>query len=69
MFNFLGFSELIIILGLALFIFGPDKLSEISSSLGSSVGKFRQTMDGFEEIDKELKDNLDFTKDIEEDSE
>ena len=64
MFNFLGFSELILILGLAMIIFGPDKLSEISKSLGTSVGKFKQSMDGFEEMDKELKDSFDLSKDL-----
>ncbi len=66
MFNFLGFTEIIIILALALILFGPDKLQDISRSLGNSVGKFKETMDGFEEIDKDLKESLDFTKDIEE---
>jgi TatA/E family protein of Tat protein translocase len=42
MFPSLGMPELIIILVLALIIFGPRKLPDLGRSLGKSIGEFRR---------------------------
>ncbi len=42
MFGSLGMSELIIILVIALIIFGPRKLPELGRSLGKSIGEFKR---------------------------
>jgi len=42
MFGSIGMPELIIILVLALIIFGPRKLPELGRSLGKSLGEFRR---------------------------
>lgn len=42
MFGSIGMPELIIILVLALIIFGPRKLPELGRSLGKSIGEFKR---------------------------
>ena len=42
MFGPLGFQEILLILVLALLIFGPRKLPEIGRTLGKSLGEFRR---------------------------
>lgn len=42
MFGSIGMPELIIILVIALIIFGPRKLPELGRSLGRSIGEFRR---------------------------
>ncbi|MDW5299326.1 MAG: twin-arginine translocase TatA/TatE family subunit [Sedimentibacter sp.] len=37
----IGATELVLILGIALVIFGPSKLPEIGKSLGSALGEFK----------------------------
>jgi TatA/E family protein of Tat protein translocase len=39
------FPELIIILGLALIVFGPEKLPEIAANAGKMIREFRDLMD------------------------
>jgi sec-independent protein translocase protein TatA len=53
----LGWQELIIILVIALIIFGPRKLPEIGKSLGEAINGFRDsTKKATDEAKKELKD-------------
>ena len=60
----LGTQELIIVLGIALFIFGAKKLPEIGKGLGKSIREFKTSVSGEDEkespsqpkeIDKENK--------------
>lgn len=51
MFNSLGMPELILILVLALIIFGPRKLPEVGRSLGKTLNEFRRaTVSSFSEV-------------------
>lgn len=49
----LGAPELILILAIALVIFGPSKLPEIGKSLGKALGEFKA---GANKITEDLKD-------------
>ncbi len=42
MFGSIGMPELVIILVIALIVFGPRKLPELGRSLGRSLGEFRR---------------------------
>jgi len=75
MFGNIGFPELLIILAIALLVFGPKKLPEMSRSIGKAVREFRRASDEIkgkieQEIQasefKEIKDGLkkDFSQDI-----
>lgn len=52
MFGSLGMPELVIIMVIALIVFGPRKLPELGRSLGKSIGEFRKASN-------ELKHTLD----------
>lgn len=76
MFGNIGFPEIMVILALALIIFGPKKLPEIGKSIGRAMREFRKTSDEIkdrieEEIQaeefKDIKNELE--KDIEENGE
>ncbi|MGE4318859.1 MAG: twin-arginine translocase TatA/TatE family subunit [Deferribacterales bacterium] len=45
----LGFSEILLILALALIFVGPKKLPEIAKGLGKGYGEFRKYMNEFKE--------------------
>jgi sec-independent protein translocase protein TatA len=47
----LGMTELMIVLGLAVLIFGAGKLPEIGSSLGKGIKNFKK---GISSIDEEI---------------
>lgn len=51
----LGFPELIIILVIALIVFGAGKLPEIGSAIGKSIKEFKKSMKEDSEEDKENK--------------
>ncbi len=41
----IGFTEILVILIIALIVLGPDKLPEITKTLGRAVREFRKTSD------------------------
>ncbi len=45
MFGNIGFPELLIILVIALLVFGPKKLPEVGRSVGKALREFRRTSD------------------------
>ena len=72
MFGSIGLPEIIVILALALLVFGPKKLPEVGRSIGRALREFRRTSDEIkdkieEEIQadelREIKDEIE--KDIE----
>ena len=54
----LGMQELLIILAIALVIFGPSKLPQIGSGLGKAIRDFKKgvSSDDSEDSEKEAKD-------------
>jgi len=55
MFGNIGFPELLIILTIALLVFGPRKLPEVGKSLGKALREFRKTSDEIKEkIEEEI---------------
>lgn len=61
-----GPAELLVILIIALLVFGPQRLPEIARDLGKSIGKWRQTLSEIQSVAeapmkevKELKEALD----------
>lgn len=57
MFNGIGMSELIVILVIALLIFGPAKLPEIGKSFGKAIGEFKNHASRISESEDSNKDN------------
>ena len=51
MFGSIGLPEIIIILAIALLVFGPKKLPEVGRSIGKALREFRRTSD-------EIKDKI-----------
>ena len=49
----LGATELIVILVIALVIFGPGKLPELGGALGRGIRDFRKSVDGIEDKEGE----------------
>jgi len=47
----IGAPELIVILIIALVVFGPGKLPEIGSALGKGIRDFKKSFDGTEDDD------------------
>ncbi|MEW6183685.1 MAG: twin-arginine translocase TatA/TatE family subunit [Bacillota bacterium] len=57
MFPGIGGTELILILALALIIFGPNKLPEVGRALGKTIREFRRsTRDISDNIMQDVKD-------------
>lgn len=56
MFGNIGFPELLIILIIALLIFGPKKLPEVGRNIGRAIKEFRRASDELKEkIENEIK--------------
>ena len=58
----LGIPELILILIIALVVFGPKKLPEISKALGKSIKEFRNSTSDITETAQKVKDVTDVAK-------
>ena len=59
MFGSIGMPELIIILVIALIIFGPRKLPELGRALGKSIGEFRKASNELKRtLEEGLKESL-----------
>jgi TatA/E family protein of Tat protein translocase len=76
MFGNIGFPEILVILAIALLIFGPKKLPEIGKSIGRALREFRKTSDDIKEkIEEEIQADEfrdikeEIEKDIEDDEE
>jgi len=54
----LGVPELILVLVLALIIFGPNKLPEVGSALGRTIKEFKQST---KEVEKEVMEPINET--------
>lgn len=54
MFNKIGPTEILVILAVALLIFGPAKLPQLGRSMGETIKEFKKSMKGVrEEIEAE----------------
>jgi sec-independent protein translocase protein TatA len=55
----LGFPELLVILVIALLVFGPSRLPEVGTFLGKSLRAFRDSLDHLEDKEDESADKRD----------
>ena len=62
----LGTPELIVILGIAVLIFGGKKLPDIGSGLGKALGSFKKEVGDVKESGKGLIDDLPGVKEVSE---
>ncbi len=53
----IGVPELIVILVIALVIFGPGKLPEIGSALGKGIRDFKKSFEGVDDDIKKVESN------------
>lgn len=53
MFGNFGFTELLVILVIALIVFGPGKLPDVGKALGKSIGEFKGALKKAEDAVKE----------------
>jgi len=52
----IGFPEMLVILAIALLVFGPKKLPEVGKSIGRAIREFRRTSDELKErFEEEIK--------------
>lgn len=56
MFN-LGMSELVLILVIALVVFGPGKLPEVGKAIGRGISEFKGAMNAETKEEKEAKES------------
>jgi len=62
----LGAPELIVILGIAVLIFGGKKLPEIGSGLGKAIGSFKKEVGDVKKSGQELIDDIPGVKEVSE---
>ncbi|HZD39558.1 MAG TPA: twin-arginine translocase TatA/TatE family subunit [Terriglobales bacterium] len=60
----LGLQELLVILVIALVIFGPSKLPQIGSGLGKAIRDFKKGVSGSDEDEPEKEAKAEKTKDL-----
>ena len=60
----LGMQELVIILVIALLIFGPTKLPQIGSGLGKAIRDFRKGVSSDDPVDATKEANKETSKDL-----
>ncbi len=53
----IGAPELIVILVIALIVFGPGKLPEIGAALGKGIRDFKKSFDGVDDATKRVETN------------
>ncbi|MCM3628522.1 sec-independent protein translocase protein TatA [Paenibacillus catalpae] len=58
MFNNVGVSGLIIILAIALIVFGPAKLPQLGRAFGDTLREFRNSTKGIADDEPEAKSNI-----------
>lgn len=61
MFGRMGATELVLIFGIALVIFGPSKLPELGKALGKGIGEFKNHANKMTEDISETKETADNT--------
>jgi len=59
----IGLPEIILILVIALFVIGPDKLPEIAKTLGKALSEFKKVVDGVKSTIEEEQASIE--KDVE----
>ena len=61
----IGATELILILGVALIVFGPGKLPELGNALGKTIREFKGAINNIDEdIKREVKDIKDEVNEV-----
>ena len=60
----LGTPELIVILGIAVLVFGGKKLPEIGSGLGKAIGSFKSGLNDIEESGKAIIEDVPGVKEV-----
>lgn len=60
----LGTPELIVILGIAVLVFGGKKLPEIGSGLGKAISSFKKGVGDIEESGKSIIDDVPGVKEV-----
>ncbi len=60
----LGTPELVVILGIAVLVFGGKKLPEIGSGLGKAISSFKKGMNDIEEGGKNIIDDVPGVKEV-----
>lgn len=58
MFN-LGWTEVVVVIGLAVLVFGPKKIPELGSALGKTLKGFKEEMSQPPDEDLEVYDDAD----------
>lgn len=66
MFGSLGFPEIMLILVVALLLFGPKKLPEIAKTLGKTFREFRKTINEAKTTIEEEIEKADIAEDLKE---
>ena len=59
----IGMQELVVVLGIALLIFGPSKLPDIGKGLGRAIRDFRKSVSGLDDSEEISSKNQEKLKD------